>query len=75
MTAIVPRLHRFLKCRSGATGGEYAICIALLVVVAVAALSALGGVAGGVQDVSDAISQQHLGAPLDASLSLTAQSK
>jgi Flp pilus assembly pilin Flp len=75
MAAILTLCHRFRSCCAGATGGEYAVCIALLVVVAVAAISVLGDWTGGVQELNGAISQQHLGYTLDATLPLDTQTR
>ena len=57
MNALAPALLRFLRDESGPTAVEYAVMLALIIVVCIAAISALGSNASNTfQFVGNAIS-------------------
>jgi len=43
---VVPKVTRFLKCEDGPTSVEYAVMLALILMVAIGSISVLGGQGG-----------------------------
>ncbi len=48
MKALVNRVKSFLRSEDGPTATEYAVMLALIIVVAIAAITTLGGTVSGI---------------------------
>ena len=56
MKSLAKKLHRFLKSEDGPTAVEYAVMLALIIIVCLTAISAIGTAANSTfQDVASSI--------------------
>ncbi len=62
MKSVITKVQRFLKSEDGPTAVEYAIMLALIVIVCLSAVQAIGqNAAGAFQDIADDLDQARTG--------------
>ena len=65
MKAVMKRAKEFLKSEAGPTATEYAVMLALIIIVAIIAIQSLGNTVKGMfQDLSDELSGVNIDAGL-----------